>query len=218
MRLLWYVLIMIGSAIGIFAPLIWLNMQEKIDQKLIDSLNLYLLAGFIVEGIILFFVSEITQKKRDLQERRERHTKDLYEVYKRIADVGTIEENKKLFLAFPRNYEKRDIREMDMDYVRERILNYDPHDYYISEKYLDMHNDYEYFEYAIEHLKHQKYKNIYKHWEKAKQLLDEYNKNQNDNLRQEIGNELGYFKRELQPLVTRLKAGDLIEGKCAIGF
>lgn len=174
MRTLWYILIMIGSVGGIFAPLtIWLNIQTTLDQKLVDSLNLYLLAGFITEGIILFFFSDLIQKKRDLRTDRKEHTKDLNQIYLRLTDISFTEEKKELVLTFPKDYKQFNNFD-NLEQIFDR--DYDPHMNRISRQYLYMYEDYYYFDYALEHLKHKSYKNIYEHWEKSNNIINEYNK------------------------------------------
>ena len=161
---------MVGSILGLFTPLtIWLQGQEELDSKFVDLLNLYLLAGFIAEGVVLFFLSNIIQDRRDVRNDRKDHTKDLYEIYKRIAEVGFTEEKDKLTRTYPSEL-------TDHNYTSLEKIFEDSNPFpRISEKYLYLYNEYEYFDFAIEHLKHKKYKNIFQCWEKSNKLIDEYN-------------------------------------------
>jgi len=106
-------------------------------------------------------------------ERREKHTKDLSEIYKRISDVGFTESKGKLVRTYPRNYEEFDLDNTFI--IMEKIRNNDPLSSRIEEEHLDIKKDYEYFGFALEHLKHKKYRDIYKHWETANKLIEEYN-------------------------------------------
>ena len=161
-------LAILGAVIAAIFGSIFLSNEDK-------SLDTYLLGGFIVVEVIIFVTDQIIQSRRHLQDRRERHTKDLYEIYKRIADVGIMEEKQKLVLSFPRHYKEFDYTNTDI--LMESLERYDPRFERTTIQYFHLHKDYEYFDFAMEHLKYKKYNNIYKHYEKLNQLVEEYNKN-----------------------------------------
>ncbi|MDE1829272.1 MAG: hypothetical protein KGI25_03005, partial [Thaumarchaeota archaeon] len=52
----------------------------------------------------------------------------------------------------------------------------EPQMHRISKQSLELYEDYYYFDYAIEHLKHKKYRDIYEHWKKADEIIEEFNK------------------------------------------
>jgi hypothetical protein len=168
MHIAWYVVIMVGSVLGIFVPLtIWLNAQAQLDQKLVDSLNLYLLAGFIVEGIVLFFVGDIMQKKRDLQTEKKEHTRDLVQrIYNLLTDIFVREDYRTHKLAFQvyRDPDRYHTRKLNLDLLEtDNAVDLMPVDRLPKP----------YFEWGMKHL--EKYPNIIKPWKEANSALDEYN-------------------------------------------
>lgn len=160
-------LAIVGAAIAVIFGSILISNEDK-------SLDTYLLGGFIVAEVIIFVTDQIIQNRRHLQDRRERHTKDLYEVYKRITDVGIKKVEQNLELDFPVNY--KEFRS-NLDIIESMKKNYDPSLHRTTIPYFHLYQEYEYFEFAMEHLQYKKYNNIYKHWEKLNQLVEEYNKN-----------------------------------------
>jgi len=173
MKTEWYVIIMAISATGIFLPLVWLNYQSELISPP-PFLEAYLIAGFIMEGIILFIIGDMRQKKRDIRNDRKAHTKDLNQVYLRMTDVGIREEQKNLVLTFPRTFDE------GTKYSDERIRKmvrgeYDSSIEQTSIKNLKYNEDYQFFDFAVEHLKEKQYKHIYKHWREANDLLENHN-------------------------------------------
>lgn len=163
-----FLMVVIGSTIAIITPLSFLT--DKDTQPIVGN---YLFAGLIVEGIVIFMIQQTMDSKKHLQDRRQLHTEDLNHIYLRLTDVGFTEEQKNLALDFPEHYNqfnKFDNLEAIFDDTQHNPLGNRT-----SQKYFYLSEDYYYFDYAIEHLKHKNYKNIYRHWEKANNIIDEFN-------------------------------------------
>ncbi len=165
----WYIIIMIGSVLGIFLPLvIWLNSQQELDSELVDVANLYLLAGFIVEGIILFFISNLIQTKRDLRTDRKEHTNDINKIFIRMTHAVIRDRRNGLKIVCPtKDIDPKKLALTGL-FLEEKINDY------VEIEHLDLYADYYFFDFAIEHLK--KYKDTYKYWKNTEKLLEEFNK------------------------------------------
>ena len=126
----------------------------------------------IVEGGMLlilkqyFFGNEIPYSKK------EEHTKKICEVFMLLTRVKMAQGRHNIslwehFLRFPTKY-KSEFQ------IAEELLEGALVDQ-LHEDQLNDHPAYLYYDRALEHLKRRKYKHIYKHWENAKNLLDELN-------------------------------------------
>jgi hypothetical protein len=76
----------------------------------------------------------------------------------------------------------------------------------------------EHLDLSLEHLKH--YREIYKHWQEAQDLLQKHNENPTnvDEHHDNILRVLDQFSKEVAFLVSDIKAGRILKGKCRIGY
>ena len=148
----------------VFAVMLLLNEDKSLDT--------YLLGGFIITQVLLFMVDQIFQNIRETRNDLKEHTKSINEVYKLLTLVsieqGRRQEPWKYFLKFPKEYKS------SMTEYREELWEDIKKPEKLYEDHLKYDSVYDYYESAIEHLKH-KYKRIYKHWKNAKNLLGELN-------------------------------------------
>lgn len=222
MRLLAYPILMIISSTVVFSPFIWFNLQANPITEPPKFLESYLLVGFIIQGIITFLLTDMMYKKRESQNKKEAHSLDLNEIYKRLCYVGCQNWNSpnrsRVQLTFPRNFYisstprslstdrfARVLANATSDSIHYETINFDE---------LHRHPDYQYFEFAIEHLKDKKYEKIYIHWKKAWDIIDSYNEGSKTGM-DELNAELKLFANELESLIMRLKSGKQIESKCS---
>ena len=146
-------------------------MRKKLAYGVHFQLLTYLLGGFIITQVLLFMVDQIFQNIRETRNDLKEHTKSINEVYKLLTLVnikqGGHQESWKHFLKFPAEYKPQltQFREGLWESIESETLH---------ENHLKYNSIYDYYESAIAHLKH-KYKHIHKHWENAKNLLDELN-------------------------------------------
>lgn len=149
------VIVAIAAAI-LFIPIAAFTSNE--DRT---SLNLVLLAGFIFIEVLLFLFNNRLQDKRDLIQKREKHSSDLYDVYKRLMHIHLRKGyGQSLDFHVPVRYEDS--------------FNYLHGDF--SEVDLMLVNDIENFDWAMEHLKDKKYENIQNAWATANEYLERINK------------------------------------------
>ena len=158
-----YIVIIGLIAAAIFAVIFFSNEDKSLDT--------YLLGGFIITQVLLFMVDQIFQNIRETRNDLKEHTKSINEVYKRLTLVsieqGRWREPWKHFLKFPKEYKSLTTQHMEelLEGIKFETLH---------EDHLKYDSVYDYYESAIEHLKH-KYKHIYKHWENTKNRLDKLN-------------------------------------------
>ena len=150
--------------VAVFVVMLLLNEDKSLDT--------YLLGGFIITQVLLFMVDQIFQNIRETRNDLKEHTKSINEVYKLLTLVsieqGRWREPWKHFLKFPKEYKS------SMTQYREELWEDIKKPEKLYEDHLKYDSVYDYYDSAIEHLKH-KYKHISKHWENAKNLLDELN-------------------------------------------
>ena len=126
----------------------------------------------IAAGVVIlifkqyFFGNEIPYSKK------EEHTKKICEIYMLLTRVE-ITQGKggslwKYFRKFPIEYKPLAGQIMEELFKGVRVEQ-------IYENQLKDHSAYLYYDRALEHLKHKKYRHIYKHWENIKNRLDELN-------------------------------------------
>jgi len=172
-----------------------------------------------VVEVLGMFIFRSFQLKDSQTSTKKQHFEDLYNIYKRISRVrvrtyGKNREN--VTLTFPREiYVKPKtvslsdkVREMMDDHMRIHPLD---NTFELSE--MSLYSDYEYFDFAIEHLKHKKYENIYKHWNKINELIIEFNEKDEKSL-DKLQAEIKQFTNTLEEIITKLKSGKTIRGKC----
>ena len=162
-------------------------------------------------------------KERTLNDYKE-HTEFINKVYKLLILVrleqGRLPKPRQYHLKFPKEYKSQ------LTQFRERLWK-DKQFVELYEDQLKSEPAYLYYEPAIEHLKHKKYKHIYRHWENTKKLLDEFNGNVKEKHSEQphfyitnpskcdnISKELAAFKDELEQLIIKLEKKPLINGKC----
>lgn len=103
---------------------------------------------------------------------RKRHIDEMCGIYKRLCDCNIEENMGKLELSFPRVY-----KESSPEDSLEEMLDAKSDQYFgrVPEEYLGDYPDYDFYDFAIEHLKHKEYEHIYEHWVNIHRLLDEFN-------------------------------------------
>ena len=152
--------------VALFLPIILPDENQSITPTIGGT-------GVVIMLFILkqFFFGNETPRSEKIE-----HTKSINEVYKLLTLVNIKEgrhgEMWKHFLTFPKEY-KSEIAQI-MEEEREGTK---PERLY--EDQLKFDPVYLYYESAIEHLKHKKYKVIYEHWENIKNRLDELNSKTN---------------------------------------
>ncbi len=158
-RYIWFISAILVISVALLLPII-LPDESKSITPIIGTVGV----GFLL--VILkkfFFGNEVPRSEK------KEHTKSINEVYKMLTlvelDHGRGEERWKYFIKFPKEYYP-DSPHYYHD-LEEGIL---PETLY--EDQLKSESAYLYYDSAIEHLK-DKYKHIYKHWEKVKTMLDE---------------------------------------------
>ena len=132
---------------------------------------LTLILGIIV--VIIAVWKYKSKNKLELRSDKKQHTRDIQKIYHMVAQIGIRESNGKFIFTFPPNYRPS----VDYDYLEQSINgNLDLSSEPIDEKYLRQCEDYKYYDNALKHLKHWKYKNIYKHWKTMNDLCNNLNK------------------------------------------
>ena len=164
-----YIVIIGVITAAVFAVIFFSNEDKSLDT--------YLLGGFIITQVLLFMIDQIFQNMRGTRNDLKEHTKSINEVYKLLTLVNIREgrhgEMWKHFLTFPKEYKSS--RTPYFDELEEGVK---PEPLYEDQLKSD-YPVYLYYESAIEHLKHKKYKGIYEHWENVKNKLDELNSKTN---------------------------------------
>ena len=160
-----FVLIVAGGVISAFSSLtIATYEQELLLHALVPSMT-----------FVTFLLNYNLKKKMILHDDRKKHTQDIQKIYYLLTDV-VIRENdrkKKFVRTFPREY----IPNKYHEHLKRFMLGEsEPLNDRIDEEYLDQSPNYKYYEFALEHLKCRKYKDIYKNWKEIHNLLDDLNK------------------------------------------
>lgn len=211
-----YLLFIAPLAYFLFMPVYYSKTQ---DQMILQN---YLMGGFILVTVLVFMIDQIIQNHRAKKQEQKNHSTELNEIYKRISHVGfqTQGDNRsKIMLNFPRDYYINPAPKFSAnpDRVARSMENYfqnAPLQRTIPLNELEFHPDYDNFEFAIEHLKNKEYENIYKYWNNVWKIINSYSQ-QSQPVLDELKKELDLFSTELQKLVTELKVGKQIQGKCA---
>lgn len=68
---------------------------------------------------------------------------------------------------------------------------------------------------AFEHLKNKEYKDIYKHFEKAKELVEKFNQTKDESLKSQIDESVINFRRGIIKLTDKLSNKYTLKGKCS---
>lgn len=137
-----------------------------------DHVEIYLLAGFITVEIILNMINWILQDKNNVRNDLKDHTKDINKVFIKMTESYIREGRDGLAITLPREDRNENSNwQIMQDMQNPRSDGY--HDR-VDIKYVHLHSDLYYFEYAEEHLK-KGYKDIYKHWKETKKLIQEFN-------------------------------------------
>ena len=164
-----HIVIILVIPASVFAIIYFLNEDQSLDT--------YLLGGFIITQVLLFMIDQIFQNIRGTRNDLKEHTKSINEVYKLLTLVNIREgrhgEMWKHFLTFPKEY-KSEITQI----LEEERDGTKPEPLYEDQLKSD-YSVYLYYESAIEHLKHNKCNGIYEHWENVKNRLDELNSKTN---------------------------------------
>jgi hypothetical protein len=109
-------------------------------------------AGLLITSIVIFILTTRQQQARDLLSDRRQHSKDLYEVYKRLMHVYIREERDGSYaFKVPVHYEDSFNYDMMMRGQEPDLISVDR---------------IENFDWAMEHLKEKKYEELHKAWSK----------------------------------------------------
>lgn len=154
-------------AVGLLLPTTSQNGEES---QVMAVGNMVSAAGVAIMIVLLkqfFFGNERPHSER------KRHVDDMCEIYKRLCDCSIEEEMGKLELSFPKVY-----RESSPETSLNEMLGAKPDRYFerVSEEYLRDYHDYDFYAFALEHLKHREYECIRRHWTNTRRLLAEFNK------------------------------------------
>lgn len=188
----------------------------------VPSASNWLLLGVIAMEGGSFLIGQLLDRRNRVQERREKHTSELNEIYKRLCRIGYKTGNRnEVVFTVPRSYYmttqlQSTSRVNRLTQSMPTSPNYN-HLTRIGFDEMSIHPDYQDFDFAMEHLKYKKYENIYKHWENANKLIKEYviaGNNPTKEALDKLNEELKLFSKELLVLVTQLKSRK-IEGECA---
>lgn len=158
--------IIIGTAIIaiISLAIVFIN-EAKIDP--------YLLSAFAAVETMLLLFSQLFQNKDSLRNEKKEHAQHICKVYKLLTIVrieqGRFQKPWEYFLKFSKEYKSFVNKSL------EELLDDEEPDEPLYEDELKDYSAYDYYETALKHLTHRKYKDIYNHWEKTKSLLDELN-------------------------------------------
>lgn len=160
----------IGTAVGMTIVAIIFFVITFINE---DKLDTYLLGAFIAAQIMLFLFGQWFQNRRSSRNEKKDHTQHICEVYKLLTIVGIrqgrFQRPWEYFLMFSQEYTSF------ADKPLEELLDNKKLAEPAYEDQLKYYPAYDHYETALKHLGNRKYKHIYRHWEKTKNLLDELN-------------------------------------------
>ena len=166
------------SCLIFLPPIILLYFPDVAGQKIenvtpLDLMTLFYTIAFVWVTSTAFILTDLTQSKRSLRDDRKNHIRDIYKMFRIISQVSIKQENKQFILSFRKKY--INYKTMSDDELLTRVDDNYEDDIGIPINYIDNYEEFEYFDMAIKHLKHKKYKDIYQHWENTKKLLEELN-------------------------------------------
>jgi hypothetical protein len=154
-----------------------------------------------------FFIKNWLDNRKIPFESRIKHSKDLNEIYKKLACVWIDKEYDGPFaFKIPKDPDHYHAYRMMAGFGVDRPSE-------IEVQHLTN------LDWALCHLK--KYRRIYKPWKQANNKLDKLNNvlpNDIDNKLDDIDILLKQFRKELEVLIRHIEAGAIIKGKCPIGY
>ena len=137
-----------------------------------DKIDTYLLGAFIAAEIILFLFNQLFQNRRSSRNEKKEHAQNICKVYKLLTVVRIEQDTQrpwKHFLKFSKGYTPIVVPSTG------EVIEYEELGKPLHEDELKYCSDYDYYATALKHLEHRKYKHIYSHWKKTKNLLDKLN-------------------------------------------
>lgn len=139
-----------------------------------NNLTYFLLAGiFLPIGMLITLRLTKSHNSSEKQYDVKKHTENLIDVFKLVSQVTFRKKKENLVLMLPTEYEEP-YSNSTIIKAMERITTETDRSL-TSIDGIKFHKEYKFFGFAMEHLKHKKYKDIYQHWENAERLIKEYN-------------------------------------------
>lgn len=182
------------------------------------KIDTYLLGAFIAAQIMLFLLSQRFQNRRSSRNEKKAHAQHICEVYK-LLTIVRIEQGKfqrpwEYFLKFSQEYKSFVGRSL------EELLDNEQPAEPLYEDQLKYCPAYDHYKTALKHLEHRKYRHIYKHWEKTKNLLDELNGKTNIEKRLQgvIKEKMDQYFPALPSVVSGIEPSDNYNVDCIIQF
>ncbi|MGH2612877.1 MAG: hypothetical protein ACRDFB_07485 [Rhabdochlamydiaceae bacterium] len=182
---------------------------DNIYPHLYDSILVALIVGSAVIGIYYYKTKDSSKKLLDHEmEGKIKHTQnDILPAYRRLVGLQTEEKNGKLvFMVDP--IHRRSKRDKTLDEAFQEVWEMQNTPKTPLEVLTDGVS-------SLEHLKNKEYKEIYKHFKKAKESVENFNQTKNESLKPKIDESIVNFKRELIHLIDRLDNNHLLKGKCS---
>lgn len=212
-----------GFLITLAGVAFWITVTEYWDdlKKLLNEIHPAIIPvglGILITIGIIVFVYDYTSrnsKKQPLSDEQRHlvaskvsHSFELKKIYSRIASIR-IEKNEQdilIFVISPRMMHDPN-EDVPLEEKRRRIQEY-------ADTPMTPLDAVQEAPYALQHLEDKKYRNINKHWKKAQNLLEKYNKKNGEKTKAKINEALQLFRQELFSLEDRLNNDHIMDGKC----
>jgi hypothetical protein len=185
----------------------WSNLVQGYIDGIYPELSNYILISLITSFVIItiYYYKTRDSEKNPIETQAiiDHIQKDLLPAYDRFVGIRAEEKNNKLVLTVHGTPRKRS---WSADEFMQNIQEFND-----SRTSLDVVT---FGKSALKHLEDRKYKDIMKHFNDAKKLVDKFNVDKNQELKPKIDESLGLFRGKLLDEIDQRIERNILKGRC----